>query len=319
MIPINRCQELEMEKLVKGPLTSMEITLKTVFQSQEMLVGEKETMEVKAPFGFPNKHRRTKAVSPYGAARTKASNNLSWSLQLKKSSASTNVSILNLTESESFDCETAGNNQSSSSDSDGSEKPAEFQTDSAALYENLEQSQQEVEDLDICNRLEEKLSCLTKKLWNICDKRERLNNLKYEVLKEMSSFQGLLQSVEFRSETSLLRDLSQNMVSLCGEVKKLQHSLETTRYKEEQSKATEKQEMTILMNAIEEIRNSVTQICENFEAASSLLKNIQRTVFHINARIEFFISQGSCAQDQQDLLVGNIQELSASLQSLEPL
>ncbi|XP_075696288.1 testis-specific serine kinase substrate isoform X2 [Rhinoderma darwinii] len=318
----------------------MEIMLKTIFQSQEMIVGEKETIEVKTPFKFPKRPRRPKAVSFHGVEAPKAEDSLSWSLQLKRSSASTNVSVLNLTESDSFEFKTSETNSSSSSESEDGEASAESQnkmknsgliyvkdsvidlkekssklnhhvyslkTDSTALCENLEQRQQEVEEVDkICKQLEEKLSCISEKFGDISEKRESLNNLKYEILKDMFSLQGLLHAVESRSETALLRDLNQNIVSLCQGIKELQHSLETTGHRTEPGQAEEKQEMTILMTAIEEIRTSVAKISVNFETASVLLKNVQRGVFHMNTRIESFISQGRCAQEQQELVIDNI-------------
>ncbi|XP_044134093.1 testis-specific serine kinase substrate isoform X2 [Bufo gargarizans] len=295
-----------------GIRTFMEIMLKTIYQSQEIGVGEMETIKVKAPFGFLNKHRRAKAVSFHGVKVPKADDSLSWCLQLKRSSASTNVSILNLTESDSYEFKTSENNASSSSESEDWEENAESQTESAGLCENLEQRQQEVEELDtICNKMEEKLSRISKKLEAICEKRESLNNLKYEILKDISSFQGLQQSVESVNETAQLRDLNQNMASLCSVVKGLQHILETTGHRAQPSRAEEKHDMTILMTVIGEIRNSVAQICVNFEKASILLKNVHRTVFHMNTRIESVLSQGSFAQEQQGL--DNIQELSSSV------
>ncbi|XP_075696293.1 testis-specific serine kinase substrate isoform X4 [Rhinoderma darwinii] len=259
--------------------TFMEIMLKTIFQSQEMIVGEKETIEVKTPFKFPKRPRRPKAVSFHGVEAPKAEDSLSWSLQLKRSSASTNVSVLNLTESDSFEFKTSETNSSSSSESEDGEASAESQ---------------------------EKLSCISEKFGDISEKRESLNNLKYEILKDMFSLQGLLHAVESRSETALLRDLNQNIVSLCQGIKELQHSLETTGHRTEPGQAEEKQEMTILMTAIEEIRTSVAKISVNFETASVLLKNVQRGVFHMNTRIESFISQGRCAQEQQELVIDNI-------------
>ncbi|XP_073427083.1 testis-specific serine kinase substrate [Dendrobates tinctorius] len=179
----------------------------------------------------------------------------------------------------------------------------------------MEQEQQEVEDLDtICNQLEDKLSCITKKLRDVDGKRNNLNNMKYEILKDMSSLQGLLQTVESKNKTALLRDMDQNMISLCRSLKDQQRSLETTEQTAEPSREVEKQDMTKLIAAIEEIRRSTAQICVNFEAMSSLLTSVQKTVFHIDTRIESFLSQRSCAKEQQEDLSDNIQEQRAIMQ-----
>ncbi|XP_075696292.1 testis-specific serine kinase substrate isoform X3 [Rhinoderma darwinii] len=292
--------------------TFMEIMLKTIFQSQEMIVGEKETIEVKTPFKFPKRPRRPKAVSFHGVEAPKAEDSLSWSLQLKRSSASTNVSVLNLTESDSFEFKTSETNSSSSSESEDGEASAESQNkmkNSGLIYvkDSVIDLKEKSSKLNHhVYSLKEKLSCISEKFGDISEKRESLNNLKYEILKDMFSLQGLLHAVESRSETALLRDLNQNIVSLCQGIKELQHSLETTGHRTEPGQAEEKQEMTILMTAIEEIRTSVAKISVNFETASVLLKNVQRGVFHMNTRIESFISQGRCAQEQQELVIDNI-------------
>ncbi|XP_071966393.1 testis-specific serine kinase substrate [Engystomops pustulosus] len=325
--------------------------LKTIFQSKEIRGAEKEAIAVKSPLNLPNKHRRPKVVSFHRqiVEGSKANDSMSWSLQLKRSSASTNVSVLNLTESESFEFERSENTQSSSSDSEGREEHAKSQntmknsglkfakdsvinlkgknsklsqkvhrikTESAALSDSLEQRQQEVEELDkMCNKLEEKLNRITKKMEDICKKRDSLNNLKYEFLKDMSAFQSFPHSGECRSDTTLLWDLNRNMASLSGGLKELQHSMETSRHEAESNGEVEKQEMTILMSAMEEIRDGVAQICVNFDAASTLLKSMQRTVLHMDTRIESFISPESSTQKQQEHLMHNIQELGASRQS----
>ncbi|KAG9481507.1 hypothetical protein GDO78_010633 [Eleutherodactylus coqui] len=85
----------------------------------------------------------------------KAFDNRACNLQLKRSSASTNVSILNLTKSDSFRFETSRNNLSSFSETSDWEEYAKSQTESAELLENLEQRQQEVEELEkTCKKLE---------------------------------------------------------------------------------------------------------------------------------------------------------------------
>ncbi|XP_077115790.1 testis-specific serine kinase substrate isoform X2 [Ranitomeya variabilis] len=282
----------------------MELTVNTIFQSQEVLVGgKKETPEMKGSFRVPTKQRRSKSVSIYRSGAPRPADSMAWSLQLKKSSASTNVSILNLADK-----------QSSSSESESEESP-KSETENVALCKNMEQEQQEVEDLDnICNQLEDKLSCITKKLRVIDGKRDDLNNMKYEVLKDMSSLQGLLQTAESKNKTALLRDMDQNMISLCRSLKDQQCSLETAEPKAEPSREVEKQDMTKLMAAIEEIRRSTAQMCVNFETMSSLLMSMQKTVIHINTRIESFLSQGSCAKEQQEGLTDDIQEQRAIVQ-----
>ncbi|XP_066461899.1 testis-specific serine kinase substrate [Eleutherodactylus coqui] len=167
-------------------------------------------------------------------------------------------------------------------------------TESTELLENLEQRQHKVEELEkTCKKLEVNLGYITEKLGAINEKRESLNNLRYEILKDMSTFQGFLQSAESRSETTLLRDLNQNLLSLCSSIKELQHSLESAG-----CRAVEKEEMTALMHAIEEIRNSVAQICATFQTTSIVLNDVQRTVSHMSTRIESFICQGSSALEQ---------------------
>ncbi|XP_077115791.1 testis-specific serine kinase substrate isoform X3 [Ranitomeya variabilis] len=259
---------------------------------------------------------------------------MAWSLQLKKSSASTNVSILNLADKQSSSSESESEESPKSEDMmthrlmlvkdsvihlkdkrDKLDDVYSVKTENVALCKNMEQEQQEVEDLDnICNQLEDKLSCITKKLRVIDGKRDDLNNMKYEVLKDMSSLQGLLQTAESKNKTALLRDMDQNMISLCRSLKDQQCSLETAEPKAEPSREVEKQDMTKLMAAIEEIRRSTAQMCVNFETMSSLLMSMQKTVIHINTRIESFLSQGSCAKEQQEGLTDDIQEQRAIVQ-----
>ncbi|XP_056400389.1 testis-specific serine kinase substrate [Hyla sarda] len=325
--------------------------IKTVFQSQEIKEEEKDAI-VQAPFDLLNKDSGSKDVSFYRVKAPLAADSMSWCLKLKRSSASTNVSVMNLAQTESLDIKTSGNSESSSSESEEESAETQFppenmmnsglmfandsvtnlkkkssklnhhvhslKSESLEMFENLEQRQEELDDLDeICDQLEKKFSSIAQKLENIYEKRERLNNLKYNIQRDMSSLQRLLQTVESRNETARLRDLNQNMVSLCIAIKELKRKLETSGHRAESGRAGEKQ-MTILITATEEIRNSTAQISANLETTSVLLNNMHRTVFHMNSRIESVISQGSCAQEQKEPQTENIQELRASGPSSQP-
>ncbi|KAM4016772.1 testis-specific serine kinase substrate isoform 2-T2 [Anomaloglossus baeobatrachus] len=167
----------------------MEPTIKTIFQSQEMLVGGgKMTAEMKVPFGYFGKQRRSKSVSISGARPPRPTDSMILNLQLKKSSASTNVSILNLAEVENFD------QQSSSSESE--EESPKSQTETGT------------------------------------------------------------------SEPSI---------------------------------KVEKQDMTTLLAAIEEIRKSTAEICENFKTMTILVTSMEKTIVNMNKQIESLVSEGNCA------------------------
>ncbi|KAM4016771.1 testis-specific serine kinase substrate isoform 1-T1 [Anomaloglossus baeobatrachus] len=172
----------------------MEPTIKTIFQSQEMLVGGgKMTAEMKVPFGYFGKQRRSKSVSISGARPPRPTDSMILNLQLKKSSASTNVSILNLAEVENFD------QQSSSSESE----------------------------------------------------------------EESPKSQVFIDSTE--TGTS------------------------------EPSIKVEKQDMTTLLAAIEEIRKSTAEICENFKTMTILVTSMEKTIVNMNKQIESLVSEGNCA------------------------
>ncbi|XP_068099102.1 testis-specific serine kinase substrate [Hyperolius riggenbachi] len=306
----------------------MTLELRSIYQSEELKRRDKVMLGIvaSAPVqtffrdkqqGFnketPQTSSRIKAVSFHGVEDSKDSNRKPWCLQVKRSSASTNVSVLNLLAvgSQGFDEE----GDESDLSSEISEHPLTQQDGDDEAAEETIPTSVLMKAKDSVMDLKEKSSWLRMQKAECEDLCENLEAEQVDTEELRKSCSELNEKLEHISKEMEDLRMKQIMASLHMSIKELQHSLDTTHATSTAERVWEKQEMTSLYSAMQDIRSSLAQISDTCEMTVAVQKNMQSLVFHMNNQMESVLSQVACAKKERELLMEDLQEMKTSMDS----